>query len=187
MSHVRLWNCSLDFPDPLRASQAQRSLILPTAALLNLSIKTIRQTDNLMESFPKPSALNQKHLWDQAKKKNNFWGRSEVFQTTWKVTGQTWANHNLLQLMCAKSYCMCIAGSGKQRCWTSQSQSKKEKILSCQGFVSDYLFLFAALSNEETLSRCYRNAARADLRCRSRHLQVFPHSSALAFSYHLPV
>lgn len=64
---------------------------------------------------------------------------------------------------------------------------KVEKILSRQGFVSDYLFLFASLSNEETLSRCDRNAARADRRCRSRHLQVFPRSSALAFSCHLPV
>lgn len=113
--------------DPLRASQAQRSLNPSAAVLQNVSITTIRQTDNLMESFPKPSALNHKHVRDQ-----KFY---LFFGSNW---GQRWLDSHgpiaiaiKMQLKCVKQFWTRLAANGKQKGWRSllpKLAESKEKL-----------------------------------------------------------
>lgn len=162
-----MWHGSLDFPDPLRASQAQRSLNPSAAALLNISIRTIRQTDNLMESFPKPSAVNQQQVWDQAglfvlQQRRSFKQQQRSLDSHGPITIAI-----KVQLMCARSCWAWLAANGKQkesRPPLAKTSHKWRKTFRARVLFLIICFFFASLSNEETLSRCDRNAASAALR-----------------------
>lgn len=98
MLHVWIWNCSLEFPDPLRASQAQQSLIPFSCSSAKFEHQNYSPNWQPDGKFPKTFSFKS-HGSLKSSKKNIFW---EEMRTTSTVIRQTWANHNSLQLMFAR-------------------------------------------------------------------------------------